>query len=172
MGRDGDPLESWPPQPCELPTVHAARIQSLAERQVHFAARGPVPENDGFRPAPEIEPGLALDHAELGELRARALLRALARGDPRVHQDVAVAGDEGGEGAQPPKPLVERAAQLGPDLVQSGGRPVLAQRDLVITEDGEGVQPPRELEDTGTVRAAIDEVTTEGELVAAAVEAG
>ena len=42
----------------------------------------------------------------------------------------------------------------------------------MITEDGEGVQPPRELEDTGTVGAAIDEVTAEGELVADAVEAG
>jgi hypothetical protein len=131
-----------------------------------------VSEDDDLRPAPEIEPRLAPDHAELGELGARTLLRALARSDPRVHQEVAVAGDEGREGAEPPEPLVERGAELGPDLIQGGRGAALEQRDLVIAEDGEGLQASGELQDSGTVGTAIDEVAAEGELVMTMVESG
>ena len=38
----------------------------------------PVPDDDALRPMPEVEPGLAVHGAQLGELLARAFLRLLA----------------------------------------------------------------------------------------------
>jgi len=57
------------------------------------------------------------DCARFGELLARALLRALARRDAGVHQDIALAGDKGGPGLDPREPFVERGAELPADLV-------------------------------------------------------
>src|SRR5258705_12123873 len=87
MGGHGAQPPPRPPKSRELAAVHATRVQALAQRQVDPASCGPVPEDDGLGPTPEIEPGLAPDRADLSQLLACALLRAPAGRDARVHED-------------------------------------------------------------------------------------
>ncbi len=118
----------------------------------------------------QSRPRAAVDGAELGELRDRALLRAFARRDPRVHQDVPVATDEGRQRAQPPAPLIERGSELGPDIVQAGCSSPFEQRALVVPHDGERIETARELQDTSAVWTTIDQVAAQCKPVVVAVE--
>src|SRR5262249_52717278 len=98
-GRHGDPLEAGPPEAGEVSAVDASGVEAFAMGKIDPAPVSPMPENDDLGPVPEVEPGLTVHGAQLGELLPRAFLRLLAGGDARVHENVAVAPDERGQRA-------------------------------------------------------------------------